>query len=500
MIQLAKQKVLMVLPYHHPNFINFLPEFEPYAFLILGTMVQDIAEVQVLDMRYEKRSALPKKIKEFQPDVIGIRAHTAADTDTTLEIAQTCRASSDKAMIVIGGQGCTLQPHDFNSPNIDVMCLGHADRTFRELLEAKQAGRDLGEVPGIVIVKEGQLQFTASREISSGMIAWPALRRDLVARYRKHYDGQMTLTSMGCPWRCKFCTLWIVPQGAYLLREPENIVDDIASCDSQMIYIGDDNTFHNYRHAMKVAELLEQRGIKKHYGAYARTDTICKYPDLFRRWAKLGLIQLVVGFEAFKPEDLAYVNKRNSIENNTSAAKILNEAGITALAHFISFPDFTVKDFKDLWNYVDSLNVTYPIFVPLTPLPGTPTFNEAKEKDELDNFDLGWYNLEYMVFKTKLPKWRWYAEQMLLWYKSVSPMTFLKRHRNAGWSLAAYLFRLRKVLKATPKYVFCMAKQLWAERRFAKGRAQAAPTYKTFQKGYVSPYVKRVLEKVPLNE
>lgn len=493
-------KVLFILPKHPPFFIKFLPEFEPYAFVVLATMIQDLAEVQAIDMRFEKKSALIAKLKTFQPDVIGIRAHTAADTESVIQVSTLCKKIVPQSKIIIGGQCATMQPDDFNVPSVDFLCMGHGDKTFREFIEALIHHRDLHTIPGLGIMENGQVHLNAHREILPGRFAWPPMKRDLLEKYIPKYDAQIVISSIGCPFRCNFCSLWVMAEGNYLLREPEDIVRDIESCQHPWVHFGDDNTFHNYNHALKIYELIKQRGIKKRLTAYARTDTIVKYPDIFEKWASIGLQEIVVGFETFKEETLTSINKRTDAENNIKAYEILTRCGINALAHFIIFPEYTHEDFKDLWKYLDKHNFSDPIFPLMTPLPGTGQFENAKRKRLLTMFDLNFYNLEYMVMKTKMPKLVWYFESIMLWVKTILPTTFWKRHKYAKWPLKLYLTRLRKLIGVLSFYSVSVFYQFFAESRFGRWTQKDALRRKSFEPDYISPFSNRVTRKLAAAE
>ena len=48
------------------------------------------------------------------------------------------------------------------------------------------------------------------------------------------------------------------------------------------IYFVDDETFLNNKRLTDIANLLLERGIKKKYISWARSDTIVRHPELFR--------------------------------------------------------------------------------------------------------------------------------------------------------------------------------------------------------------------------
>ena len=57
-----------------------------------------------------------------------------------------------------------------------------------------------------------------------------------------------------------------------------------------------------------------------------------------------------MGLEFFKDEDLQYINKGSTVENNKEAVKILQANGIEIYASFIVRPEFTKEDFKAFKN------------------------------------------------------------------------------------------------------------------------------------------------------
>jgi len=321
--------------------------------------------------------------------------------------------------------------------------------------------------------RDGEYLFTEPRAPrSSDRIEWPSFDRNLLSDgYKRHYFNYFearttvyTITSSGCPYRCKFCSLWAAARGTYRRRSPEEIVDDIASQPQPFVHITDDNTFHNEAHAMAICDELKRRGIKKKLLAYARTDTIVEKAHVIQAWAEAGLGALVVGMEAVSDKHLDFINKRTSVDVNIQAQKVLDECGVENWAHFVIMPDFQKEDFEDVWDFVDRLNITYPVFVPLTPVPGTPLFFEAKEEKQLSVFDYGFYNLQYMVMKTDLPKDEWYRYFRGLYARSCSPRTLWRRRKSPSFNLRPALGRAFVMGRCMRKIGNMIREQLELER------------------------------------
>ncbi|MBU2101787.1 MAG: radical SAM protein [Candidatus Omnitrophota bacterium] len=458
----TKPRVLVTYPNFHRSFVPFLPFYEPLVAILLGSLVKDFAEVKIFDRRYESPRSWQKVLKQFKPDLIAARIHTSGEIFTTRRMLEEAKCIIPEVITIIGGQHPTLLPDDFNQPCFDLICIGPGEETFPEVVKALRDNTPLEQVKGLAIRKGNKFIFTEERALVSGTFRWPVLDRTLAARYRRHFHAGITITTHGCPHRCTFCSLWFTARGTYRLRDIQDVTDDIAQLPQRRVYIADDNTFHDHIHAMKMADALEKRGVKKQYGAYARTDTIVEHPEVFQRWRKIGLYCLVVGFEVVNNAGLDGLNKRTTLENNVKAIEILNQLGIECFAHFIIFPHFKQKEFRELWAFIKKYKIAQPYFVPLTPTPGTILFKEMKEKKQLSIYNYGFFNLEYMVCKTTLPKWRFYFEYVLLWLKSISPLNYLRMRKYM--SCKAYLWKIAIVLRAIPPYILNVTQQIIEEK------------------------------------
>ena len=65
--------------------------------------------------------------------------------------------------------------------------------------------------------------------------------------------------------------------------------------------------------------MLIERGVKKKYISWARSDTVCKHPDLFALWKRAGLEFAYVGFESLREEELDGYNKKATPGQNLEA-------------------------------------------------------------------------------------------------------------------------------------------------------------------------------------
>ena len=376
---------------------------EPLALEIIGACAPN-CEVRILDMRLD--DDLERELDAFQPNIVATTSYTAG-VYAALAAIKKVKMYNQHILTVVGGHHATLMPEDFNRDFIDVIVIGEGEVTFAGLMEAYQAKGDLNEVKGLAFPQNGKLVLTPAREIIGDLDAAPFPDRNLTKKYRHHYFRgtwqpiASLYTSRGCPYRCDFCAMWKVYRGKYRVRDPERVADELAGIEEDYIDVVDDNTLQDVSRAERMYQAIKERGIRKKYKVYARSDTIVKNPEIIEKWREIGLELILIGFESFRDKELRAHKKQNTVKNNEEAIHILHANGLEIAAYFLIDPNYTVSDFLALGDYVERLELTHPVFTILTPFPGTELFE--KRYTELTNLNYELFDFCHSVLPTKLP-------------------------------------------------------------------------------------------------
>jgi hypothetical protein len=114
------------------------------------------------------------------------------------------------------------------------------------------------------------------------------------------------------------------------------------------------------------------------------------------------------GFESNDDDALAALRKKSSWEKNKRANEVMKENGVFFTGIFMVRPDWTEKQFADLWDYVKSLTIGIPLFTILTPLPGTQLYRAYEDK--LLTTDHRLFDLLHAVLPTRLPRDEFYRQ------------------------------------------------------------------------------------------
>ena len=405
-------KVLLVQPpqFGTPGF-NKIAIVEPLGLeMVAGALTRD-HEVRIHDMRFDNN--LVKALSSFQPDAVGISCSFTIDVYRARKIAETAREAG-VPFIFVGGLHASLNPPDFEQPEVDCIVVGEGEFASRDLLMTVASGGDLEQVRGIVINTEAGQVFTGPRpQADLDDLPFPA--RELLPTGRRHryffnfWKPLATLeTARGCPHRCNFCSVWTFFQGRCRTKSPERVADELEQREEKFVLITDDNFLLSVNRAKKIAEVIKERGIKKHYSFQARSDTIVKHPEVIAQWREIGLSHVFIGFESLDQEELQAVNKKNDVETNEAALEIVHSHNLTVTGAFIINQDYGPKEFKRLREYIASRRISVPQFTVLTPLPGTDLFREIEKKIHVKNYEL--YDFLHSVLPTKLDPKDFYRE------------------------------------------------------------------------------------------
>ncbi len=450
-------KILLIEPAKSPLSIGGedLFIFESLALEYVAAGVAHQHDVKIHDMRLDKDLQLTLEV--FRPDVVGITSYTV-HVNTVRKIARQIKQWNPQVLVVIGGHHATVAPGDFVSPYIDLIVIGEGVFAFQKIVERRRKGEDFDKIPGVAYSKGEKLISTAP-PVEVELDAMPLPERTLTARYRKHYYSEWMKplaslrTSKGCPHRCSFCAMWKVSNGRYLVRNPEKIVEELATIHEKNVFFADDESLLDADRMTELARLIKDAGIKKRYYLYGRSDTIARNPGLLAKWREIGLERVFVGLEFFKAEDLKFVRKNSTLDDNREAMRILHDLGIDEHASLIVRPEFTRADFQALRQYCRDLEMRFAGFAILTPLPGTDLYESVKDRMLTHNYD--YFDFIHTLLPTTLPLREFYQEYYRLMRKAVTvgkqiaflqkypwkeiPPTILKAFRIYGHLKRAYL-------------------------------------------------------------
>jgi radical SAM superfamily enzyme YgiQ (UPF0313 family) len=366
---------------------------------------------------------IAKYIGEFQPDVIGV-TFIASEFNAGIEIFKTAKSVNPEIITVAGGLHCTLCPGDFKLPCVDFVCPGQSAGMFRDLVHALEAGKDVGEIGGL-------LKRTADGDLEASLApfrSWDAAGKDFLFPDRDllkpwistyHVGGHPSpstylFTSLGCQHRCTFCSIWKQYCGDFSQRECESIIEELKQTkDYDVVRFADANTVVNISFIDQLFDRIREEGIRKEFIMDIRFDTAAGHPELIKKLAEGGLKVVICGFESFREEELQRYRKGSSATLIEKAISVFHDNGIMLRGNYVVPNDYTVDDFDALSEYASAHRVVYAGYTILTPMPGTDYYDEVRS--QIIDHDLDKYNFFNCVLPTKMPIEEFYEKVGALW-------------------------------------------------------------------------------------
>ncbi len=436
-------KILLINPPRSPenNILKYAPEEAkrfihrrligpPLGLLTIAASVKD-HDVTVFDTKGEYdlvpetpvlEELVRSLLEKYQPGLVGVTAITS-EFDFCTEICRTVKTVNPDILTVAGGLHATLCPNDFTDPSFDIIIPGQCPHIFREVAKVKEQGGSFSSIPGILVNTDGELKRTAGTPAP-----WDTAGSDFLMPDRSHlrrwidtykvgnnpFPSTYVFTSLGCPYKCTFCSIWSQFRGKYFQRSVESLIAELKTIDEYpVVRFADANTVVDEKFMLQLFNRIEEEGIRKTFVMDIRADVAANRPDIIEKLARGGLKVVICGFESFRDEELKKYHKDSPAIDNQEAVKVFEQNGIMVRGNYVVPPDYNVKDFEALAEYADRNRVVYAGYTVLTPMPGTIYYQQVK--NQIIDHDYRKYNFFNSVMKTTLPHDEFHTRIGSLW-------------------------------------------------------------------------------------
>lgn len=433
----------------------------PLAALYIGTVLKENGfSVQVIDQRVDDRWAdsLQECLRD-RPLWVGISSMTGRQIKWGLEASQIVRRADPTIPIVWGGVHPTILPEQtLAHPLVDMVAVGEGEITALELSQALRQGgpgADLSRVAGLVWKRSGEIVYNAPRSFIP-MDELPPLDYGLIEiepYVLSEVPGERSLqitTSRGCPMKCGYCYLTVVPDGRrYRAESPGRTVEHIERImrlfNLNAVHIIDDEFFTQRKRARRVCELIVERGLELTLRTNCRVDYIDRMDmDDLRLFRRAGFKHFYLGAESGNDRVLEFITKGVTREQIVRANHKLKEAEISPKFSFMGgFPTETVAEVKDTMRLMVALvhenpdAYTTPVQL-YSPYPGTALYDYcvqtgAAMPQTLEGWtESGWEHIDY--------RWLTPAEERFL--QKAAYFTFFLDGKTVAESMRSPLLRL----------------------------------------------------------
>jgi anaerobic magnesium-protoporphyrin IX monomethyl ester cyclase len=284
----------------------------PIGLEYIATVLEGLVEkVTLIDMRFEPN--LDDFLVNDNIDLVCLSVNWDYQQDATINILDRLPSHTK---VVVGGRYATTCVEELfaAAPNIDIIVRGDGEEIIRDIA----LGLPLKDIPGISYREGSRIIHNKIRDLRTLDDAIFPNRKLRRAKYRLLYKnidlGQgvdFILTSVGCPFNCKFCTFSNNPLGQkrnWSGRSASSVVEELKTIDAGFIFVVDDNFAADMKRVEKICDLIIAEGIKKTFAVAVRVE-IYKYPQILEKMFNAGFKILTIGIESAQDKTLRAMQK-----------------------------------------------------------------------------------------------------------------------------------------------------------------------------------------------
>jgi anaerobic magnesium-protoporphyrin IX monomethyl ester cyclase len=421
-------KILLIRgPRYYWPFINeydnfLLPQSLP---CLAAVLKKDGIDVKVVDCSPLKIGwqSLRRLLKEEAPDVVGVGDSESLYSHEAIRVLMTAKEVNPKVVTVAGGAHFSnLIEESLRACPIDFIVRGEGEYSLLELIkELGRVGPDYSKIKGIAFMQGDKVVETPPRPLIDNLDELPMPAYELMpmqeygrARFLFSPGGITIHHSRGCTNSCKFCVWWVqmaqrrmengkvTLQPRWRTKSVERTVEEIKLLYHKfgkkfMIFVDDSwNIDQSWNEAF--AERLLQEDLNMRWYAFMRADLILRddKAGIFKKLVDSGLSHISIGVERADDEDLRAIGKNCYSRDITRECMGILKHKYPQVFRQATFIIGVRSETKDSIlrqvEYAREISADYPAFHPLTPVPGTEAWREAREKGWLEIDDFSYYD------------------------------------------------------------------------------------------------------------
>ncbi|MDD5676500.1 MAG: radical SAM protein [Kiritimatiellae bacterium] len=316
---------------------------------------------------------------DHDADIVGISFMTALAPRAYAIAAEFRRRG---IIVVAGGYHPTLMTAE-TLPHFDAVVVGDAENLW------PQAIRD---------AERGMLKHVYRHAVLPDLTNTPAPRRDLTQQSARHYATTAAVQAgRGCRHGCRYCSVTAFNDRTYRTRPIDNVLAELSHIDRDFIFV-DDNIIADRDYAKRL--FLGMIAMKKSWVSQCSLE-IADDPELLCLARKAGCRGLFIGIETTNADNLATVGKDfNDSHGYLKRIANIRQQGIAIIAGIIVGMDGDDRRvFSETLSFLQRAGIDALQLNILTPLPGTPLYEEFKAAGRIIDCDWSHYDYRHVVIK-----------------------------------------------------------------------------------------------------
>jgi magnesium-protoporphyrin IX monomethyl ester (oxidative) cyclase len=360
-----------------------------------------------------------ERIERCRPQVVGLSCLFSTLEKRMLEIARIAKEVDPEIVVVCGGPHVSAYYHRLTrNPLVDYCVIGEGEDVVSALLEALNGRRPLERIHALCYRRDGRIVVQPRTGYIQDLDSLPYPARQLVdmetyfrigepqglrlTGERRVRVTQMT-TSRGCPFQCTYCGKHVTWGKEYRTQSARGVVDEmqflIERYGAEHFAFQDDNFTADMERAAQMFDLMVERKLNITWEGPNGLGVNFLSEPLLEKMKASGCSSFTIAVESANSATLRRVKKPNYIKLAPPIVRKAKELGIEVRGFFmIGFPGETLDEVQRTVAYARDLDLAVTNFAIVTPLPGTPLFDELVELGMLDLDTLDFEDFAYGGF------------------------------------------------------------------------------------------------------
>jgi radical SAM superfamily enzyme YgiQ (UPF0313 family) len=334
---------------------------------------------------------------DFSPDLVCISSITST-TPRALQLGDYYRQQG--IPVAMGGPHPSFMPEE-SLEHADFVVCGEGDEALPELIEALNGQRDLSAIGNLCYYNKGTIQKNPWRPFLKDLDCLPIPDYNLIHGWRSGKQRIISIaTSRGCPFGCRFCSVILLFGRQFRFNSLDRVIAEIRQngSQSQHIFFCDDNFTADLKRSKQLMERILAEGLKVEWSAQVRVDA-ARDPELLKLMARSGCYKVFIGLESINPATLKVYKKAQTVEDIREAVTTFHRFGIGVHGMFVfGSEEDTIQVMRETVNFSHEIDVDSLQYLILTPLPGTPIYDELVSQNRLLHYNWQYYDGHHAVY------------------------------------------------------------------------------------------------------
>lgn len=354
-----------------------------------------------------------KQPKAIKPDIVVLTGYNVSEKEI-IKSAHLYKIKYPKVKIIVGGVHIQGNRKDFRVYGIDYVFHSQSLNTFKLLIEKilrnnketlntgvdsyiENSSDGYWHIGNDEIIYQNE-EFVADRNIFNQI--------SNKVRYLEKRKVALIKSSVGCLYNCSYCYCKEVNSNHFIKANYKRMVEEMESIDANYFWIVDDVFFSTRSDALEMIDIIKKGNLKIKIIAYLRADFILKERNLLKDLREVGLVEVIVGFEATNNDELKAYEKTTNALDYPEVIRLLRESNIDLTALFMVQPNYGIKEFRNLRKFIKNNSIDVFTISIFTPIKGTKIYEQLKQ--DLITLNPKKFDFMHLVLKSKIPKWVFY--------------------------------------------------------------------------------------------